>query len=60
MGPEEFGASVSGAVYHSNTAQPLQSLIKSVCYPHLDKGKDSNPTDASANANASADSQPTR
>ena len=32
-----IGASVSGAVYHSNTAQPLQSLIKSVCYPHLYK-----------------------
>ena len=29
-----IGASVSGAVYHSNTAQPSQSLIKSVCYPH--------------------------
>ena len=32
-----IGASVSGAVYHSNTAQPLQSLKKSVCYPHLYK-----------------------
>jgi len=30
-----IGASVSGAVYHSNTAQPLQSLIKSVCYPKI-------------------------
>ena len=32
-----IGASVSGAVYHSNLAQPSQSLIKSVCYPHLFK-----------------------
>lgn len=32
-----IGASVSGAVYHSNVAQPSQSLIKSVCYPHLYK-----------------------
>ncbi|XP_068673794.1 uncharacterized protein [Montipora foliosa] len=32
-----IGASVSGAVYHSNIAQPSQSLIKSVCYPHLYK-----------------------
>ena len=32
-----IGASVSGAVYHSNTAQPSQSLIKSICYPHLYK-----------------------
>ena len=32
-----IGASVSGAVYHSNIAQPSQSLLKSVCYPHLYK-----------------------
>ena len=32
-----IGASVSGAVYHSNIALPSQSLIKSVCYPHLYK-----------------------
>ena len=32
-----IGASVSGAVYHSNVAQPSQSLIKSICYPHLFK-----------------------
>ena len=32
-----IGASVSGAVYHSNVAQPSQSLIKSICYPHLYK-----------------------
>ena len=32
-----IGASVSGAVYHSNIAPPSQSLIKSVCYPHLYK-----------------------
>ena len=32
-----IGASVSGAVYHSNIAQPSQSVIKSVCYPHLYK-----------------------
>ena len=30
-----IGASISGAVYHSNIAQPSQSLIKSVCHPHL-------------------------
>ena len=32
-----IGASVSSAVYHSNIAQPSQSVIKSVCYPHLYK-----------------------
>ena len=32
-----IGSSVSGAVYHSNLAQPSQSVIKSVCYPHLYK-----------------------
>ena len=32
-----IGASVSGAACHSNLAQPSQSLIKSVCYPHLFK-----------------------
>ena len=32
-----IGASVSGAVYHSNVARPSQSLIKSVRYPHLYK-----------------------
>ena len=32
-----IGASVSGAVCHSNVAQPSQSLIKSICYPHLYK-----------------------
>ena len=30
-------ASVSGAVYHCNLAQPPRSLIKSICYPHLFK-----------------------
>eukprot|EP00058_Branchiostoma_floridae_P011877 XP_002597365.1 hypothetical protein BRAFLDRAFT_66500 [Branchiostoma floridae] len=30
-----IGASVSGAVYHSNLAQPPQSILKSICYPHL-------------------------
>ena len=34
---ERIRASVSDAVYHSNTAKPSQSLIKSVCYPHLYK-----------------------
>jgi len=32
-----IGASVSGVVYRSNVAQPSQSLIKSICYPHLYK-----------------------
>ena len=32
-----IGASVSGAVYRSYVAQPSQSLIKSICYPHLYK-----------------------
>ncbi|KAK2555743.1 hypothetical protein P5673_022310 [Acropora cervicornis] len=30
-----IGASVSWAVAHSNPMQPSQSLIKSLCYPHL-------------------------
>lgn len=30
-----IGASVSGAVAHSNPSQPSQSLIKSICYPSL-------------------------
>lgn len=30
-----IGASVSGAVAHTNPAQPSQSLIKSICYPQL-------------------------
>ena len=32
-----IGSSVSGAVYHSNIAQPSKSVIKTVCYPHLYK-----------------------
>ena len=32
-----IGASVSWAVAHSNPMQPSQSLIKSLCYPHLFK-----------------------
>ena len=32
-----IGASVSGAVCHCNLAQPPQSLIKGICYPHLFK-----------------------
>ena len=32
-----IGASVCGAVYHTNLAQPSQSLIQSMCYPHLFK-----------------------
>lgn len=32
-----IGASVCGAAYHSNLAQPPQSLIKSICYPRLFK-----------------------
>ena len=32
-----IGASMSGAVCRTNPAQPSQSLIKSVCYPHLFK-----------------------
>ena len=32
-----IGASVSGAVCHCNLAQPPQSLIKAICYPHLFK-----------------------
>ena len=32
-----IGASVCGAVYHTNLAQPSQSLIQSICYPHLYK-----------------------
>ena len=30
-----ISASLSGAVCHTNPAQPSQSLIKSICYPHL-------------------------
>lgn len=29
-----IGASVSGAVFHTNCAQPSQSLIKTICYPN--------------------------
>lgn len=32
-----IGASVCGAVCHTNLAQPSQSLIQSICYPHLYK-----------------------
>ena len=32
-----IGASVSWSVTHSNPTQPLQSLIKSLCYPRLFK-----------------------
>ena len=32
-----IGASVSWSVAHSNPMQPSQSLIKSLCYPHLFK-----------------------
>ena len=32
-----IGASVSWTVAHSNPMQPSQSLIKSLCYPHLFK-----------------------
>jgi hypothetical protein len=32
-----IGASVSGPVFHSNLAQPSQTLIRSICYPHLHK-----------------------
>lgn len=32
-----IGASMSGAVCHSDPTQPSQSLIKSICYPHLYK-----------------------
>ena len=32
-----IGASLSGAVCHTNPAQPSQPLIKSICYPHLFK-----------------------
>ena len=32
-----IGASLSGALCHTNPAQPSQSLIKSICYPHLFK-----------------------
>lgn len=31
-------ASMSGAVRRTNLVQPSQSLIKSVCYPHLFNG----------------------
>ena len=37
--PGRLGASVSGSVYHTNLAQPSQSLVKSICYPHLYKLK---------------------
>lgn len=32
-----IGASVSGAAFHSNSAQLPQSLIKTICYPNLFK-----------------------
>ncbi|XP_048586934.1 uncharacterized protein LOC116607025 isoform X1 [Nematostella vectensis] len=32
-----IGASVCGAVFHGNLAQPSQNLIQSICYPHLFK-----------------------
>ena len=32
-----IGASISGAVFHSNLSQPSQSLIKTICYPSLYK-----------------------
>ena len=32
-----IGASVCGAVFHSNLAQPPQSLIKTICFPNLFK-----------------------
>ena len=32
-----ISASMSGAVCRTNPAQPSQSLIQSVCYPHLFK-----------------------
>ena len=32
-----IGASVCGAVYHTNLAQPSLSLIHCMCYPHLFK-----------------------
>lgn len=32
-----IGASLSWAVCHTNPAQPSQSLIKSICFPHLFK-----------------------
>ena len=34
-----IGASVSGAVSRTNPVQPSQTLIKSICYPHLFKVK---------------------
>jgi len=32
-----IGASVSGSAFNCNLAQPPQSLIKNICYPHLFK-----------------------
>jgi len=32
-----IGASVNGAVSHANLSQPSQSLIKTICYPSLNK-----------------------
>lgn len=32
-----IGASVSGSAFNCNLAQPPQSLIKTICYPHLFK-----------------------
>ena len=32
-----IGASIFGAVFHSNLSQPSQSLIKTICYPSLYK-----------------------
>ena len=32
-----IGASISGAVFHANLSQPLQSLIKTIFYPSLYK-----------------------
>ena len=36
-----IGASVSGTAFHTNLAQPSQSLIKTICYPHLYKAQSS-------------------
>ena len=32
-----IGASISGAVFHTNLSQPSQSLIKTICYPSIYK-----------------------
>ena len=32
-----IGASVCGAAYHTSLGQPSESLIQSICYPHLFK-----------------------